>query len=234
MAIARVAGQTETIGESSSAASVGTVLNQNIVAGNFVIACGPYRQTFTSMVDGLGNNYVTDSNFTHAPGDRQAIITSCKKVTVPGACTITFTQSSAARIACFAMEYSGFGSGGAQLEDTATNFSDTTTTSRASGAADLASSEGLAIMCSMDGAFGVPYTYGSSFATLGESDGTIGRGSSGDRILSASGNYEGTATVSDTGDTYCATLALYGPVPVDNNYGFTGGNSDELITRRWL
>lgn len=216
MTIARVAGQTAQATGSSSASSLQVTLPQSVVAGNFISACGGHRTAFSSMTDNLSNTYDLDIDFNGAGGvangDREIVVTSCKKIVTGGSCTITFAATGTSRIALVAMEYSGFGSAGAKLEDTATKNEETTTTGVETNLATLAASEGLGIACSMDSGFGVPYDWsGSSFSTVGESNGDNGRTSMADRVLSGANDYEATAVMSSS-NIYVAGLAIYSPL----------------------
>jgi hypothetical protein len=192
--IGRAAGQTAAGAGGTGLISVSVTLPQNVVAGNFI--AGGVQQNFDptsfSCSDNLSNAYQSDV-FRHTgnPHFEGIGVFSCLKIATGGACTVTFngTFGGADSMGAVVMEYSGFGSGGAVLDKTATNVGSTTSVDSGTTAATTAADELL--FAFVGNGFNLdPITYGNSFSKLTEPE----RCSAADRIVAATGTYNATGT----------------------------------------
>jgi hypothetical protein len=230
MAISRAAGQTPQVNGSGGVTTIAVTLPQAVVVGNSIFAVGGHTfSNLGSFSDNLGNAWVVDKAQFNAASEDHVSIGSCKNITVGGSCTITYASNGAAEtMGIMADEYSGF-SGGASLDKSAGNTGTGTAVDTGTTAATTVADELL--MAGVKDAFnGAPYTWGSSFTKLAETDEAGGRSSSADRIVSAAGTYNATATQSNAA-AYAAAIATYKAAGAAGNPG--SGRIRELAALGW-
>ena len=226
MTIARVAGQTDQIGVTTSGTSIGITFPQNVVAGNVIVlfgrgdnvSAGTYPDDMT-VADNLGNTYVKDE--THFTASEFRVTVFHSNIATGGACTATLTSAGdgAARRVIGGLEYTL--AGGATLDKTAkTSGGPSTAPSSGATATTTAASELLfgAISDNFDGS---PYTAGAGWTKRLDSGSAAGRGMMEDQIVSATGAY--TANATSTGSVlWTAIIATYKEAavaaPVVGNY----------------
>lgn len=251
MAIQRRAGQTaQWVLQASGTTAVAT-LPQSVVVGDVIavfckgsnIAAGTYPDDAT-VTDNLGNTYTPDvTNFT--VDEHRVWVFSCKKVTVGGSCTITFSSAgdgTGARL-IGAMEYEGFGSAGAALDKTASNKGTGTAASSGVTATRTVADElgfgGVGIGDSFT------QTPGGSWSELGDNTASGERAQFGDQIFASTGTDAYLTTVSSSA-LWTAVVATYKSVevfpPTQRSRGFItqqmvdddDGRFDDLDVRNWF
>jgi len=203
-AVAQASGQTKQGAASSSATSLQITFPQNVVSGNTVVCGAKYRNGTPSFSDSLGNTWATDINDPN--NDMGTMIGSIKSITNAGSMTVTFgTTTSATKIGLSCMEYSGF-TGGAALDQS--NTSTGSGTAFSSGSVTTTAANEL-LFCAVSDSFnGTPYSWTSSFTLLTEGASGTSRASFADRIVTSTGTYTATATMSSTAN-YRSTIATY-------------------------
>jgi hypothetical protein len=213
MPIARVSGQTPQANGANTVQTIAITLPQNVVAGNFIGCIGGSQNSNAHIYsDNLANSFANDVSRDRAVDANHCSIGTAKNISTGGAATITLSQDGTpanARMGIAGMEWSGF-SGGAALDKTFSNDSaGTPGTSIDTGAtAATTANDELLLAGVKDSNNGVPYTWGSSFSLIAETGSAAGRTSSGDRIVTATGTYNGTATASNS-IAWAAVIATY-------------------------
>ena len=199
MAIARV--QTAVVAASATATSVGVALGSNVASGNVIVASAKHRTTATGFTDTLSHSYSKDVDYIGNDADNEVVI-GMANLTSSGACTITFTQSGSSRIGISLNEYTF--SGGATFDKSSTATANNSSLDSGATATTTAADELLVGIGSTSNS--ANFTWTNSFTMVGES--TTSRHGSGDRIVTATGAYNATATLSGS-TLWAAAIATY-------------------------
>lgn len=224
----RKAGQTDQIAHNASGQSVAITFPQAVVVGDTIIAMTRYDNTVVGpapdnmvVTDNLGNSWSKVGN-AFFPDEFRVTVWQCN-VTNGGSMTATMnTTSPATGITIAGMEY--VGTGGGAFDQTANNTGTSTSANSGSTPTTTAADE-LLIGIVGDSFNGTPYTATGGWTKRAESNSSNGRCAFFDRIVSATGTYAMTATLS-VSNAWCALICTFkeatqpepGPKPVGRQF----------------